>query len=67
VLYVLSILFALFDIINGTPNAPFLGVIVVLILKQQLISEFNSHIYNVQYEGASTSRLPFFNDNDYIH
>ena len=38
-------LFALFDIISGIPNPLLLDVIVVVILKQQLISELSSHIY----------------------
>jgi hypothetical protein len=65
-LYVFNVLFALFDIISETSNSPLLGVIVALILKQQLILEFSSHIYNVQYEGSSIFKPPFFYDNDYV-
>jgi len=67
ILYVLSVLFALFDMISETPNSLILGVIVGLILKQYLVSKFSSHIYNVQYEGASTSTPSFFYDDDYVH
>jgi hypothetical protein len=47
-----------------------LDVIVTLILKQQVcfdLSRITTTNYNVQNEGASTSRPLFFDDNDYFY